>query len=195
MNAQPHILLIDHFDSFVNNLARYVILAEARTSVWRCNACTLTDIETLQPDGIILSPGPCSPDEAGISLSLVQHFGEQLPILGVCLGHQVIAQSYGGATIKAPAPKHGLPTKVQHNSSALFTDMPQNFEAGLYHSLAVELPKDIQATAHCTHSNTIMGLQHKTHPAYGVQFHPESILTPQGQIIIDNFIQIVKDHK
>lgn len=192
---KPHILLIDNYDSFAHNLARYAELAGAKVTIKRNDALTITKIKRLKPSGIIISPGPCAPTQAGISTDIVTHFGATTPILGVCLGHQCIAEAYGGMTAQSPAPSHGQPAKIIHEGGELFDGIPSPFEAGRYHSLISDLSTapDLITTARLSGDGTIMAFAHPSHPVYGVQFHPESILTPHGQQLIDNFIKIVID--
>ena len=187
-------LVIDNYDSFVHNLARYYELAGVETLVIRNDQITLKDIEQKKPDAIILSPGPCTPDEAGICIDAIKQFGAITPILGVCLGHQAIANAYGGSTKQSTSPIHGKSSTIKHNNTALFKSMPNPLKVGRYHSLISELPEqgNLEKTAELE-DGTIMALQHKSHPVYGVQFHPESILTQEGLTLIKNFVQIAKD--
>lgn len=183
------ILLIDNYDSFVHNLARYVRELGYATEVHRNDALTLDQIETLQPSHIILSPGPCTPNQAGITLDVIHHFAKHIPILGVCLGHQAIGQAFGGEIIQAKHPTHGKASVIHHNETGIFQDIPSPMKAARYHSLVVakiNLPAclDIIAT---TDDGDIMGLQHHTYPTFGVQFHPESILTEGGHQLLLNF--------
>lgn len=186
-------LIIDNYDSFVHNLARYVTLSGVDIIIKRNDAVTIDNIKTLTPTAIILSPGPCTPQQAGVSIDIVKTFGTTIPILGVCLGHQAIAEAYGGKTVRH-APVHGMASSVTHNNSALFHDIPSPFQAGRYHSLLADIANapDLIATAH-TDNGTVMALEHATHPVYGVQFHPESLLTEHGLAIIENFVTIAHD--
>ncbi len=181
------LLVIDNYDSFAHNLARYFALAGWRYEVVRNDEITLAEIAAMAPTAIALSPGPCTPAEAGICVEAVRRFGALTPILGVCLGHQAIAQGYGGETVRAPAPVHGKPSEISHNESLLFKDIPNPMVVGRYHSLTTTLPNEsaLEITARC--GDEIMALQHKTHPVYGVQFHPESVLTEHGHQMIENF--------
>lgn len=183
-------LIIDNYDSFVHNLARYVTLADGETRIERNDRISLEDIKKLNPQGIILSPGPCAPGQAGISVDIVRTFGKNIPILGVCLGHQAIAEAYDGRTIKH-TPMHGSASDIYHDRSLLFKNIPNPFKAGRYHSLLADITNapDLIATAH-TADGTLMAVQHKTHPVYGVQFHPESLLTDHGLAIIKNFVTL-----
>jgi len=182
------ILVIDNYDSFVHNLARHMELAGWRYKVARNDKITLKEIETLKPEAIILSPGPCTPDQAGISIDIIKQFGPHTPILGVCLGHQCIGQAYGDDIVRANKPVHGMASSVKHSGDVLFKDIPNPFNAGRYHSLIIKQKPESEliATAH-TAEGEIMAVKHKTHPVYGVQFHPESVLTDQGMQIIHNF--------
>lgn len=185
------ILLIDNYDSFVHNLARYVRELGVETKVYRNDAISISQIATLNPSHIILSPGPCTPDEAGITLSVIQHFAEHTPILGVCLGHQAIGQAFGGEIIRAKKPTHGKASLITHQNKGLFKNLPNPMSVGRYHSLAVNslnLPAALQITA-TTADGEIMGLQHQTYPTFGVQFHPESILTEDGYQLLDAFVR------
>ncbi len=184
------ILLIDNYDSFVFNLARYVAELGFGYEVVRNDKITLAEIESLAPSHIIISPGPCSPCDAGISISVVQHFLNKIPILGVCLGHQVIAQACGGKVLRAVLPKHGKAEKIYHDRAELFLGLPNPLIVGRYHSLIVEkesLPQTLKITAQ-TASGEIMALQHKNFPVYGVQFHPESVLTECGHQMLGRFL-------
>lgn len=184
------ILLIDNFDSFVYNLARYVSELGFSYKVVRNNAITLGEIDTLQPSHIILSPGPCTPDEAGISIAVVKTFGSTIPILGVCLGHQAIGQAYGGKIVRAIRPMHGKASLITHHQKTIFTGLKNPLRVARYHSLIVSpdlLPENLIVTASCEQGE-IMALQHKDFPVYGVQFHPESVLTSCGHDLLKNFI-------
>lgn len=185
------ILLIDNYDSFVHNLARYVRELGFVTSVQRNDAITLKQIEALNPSHIILSPGPCTPNEAGISLAVIHHFAKHIPILGVCLGHQAIGQAFGGEIIQAKTPTHGKASSINHNAKGIFQGLPTPMNVGRYHSLSVNahnLPECLKITA-TTDDDEIMAFQHQTYPTVGVQFHPESILTEHGHQLLSNFTQ------
>lgn len=190
------ILVIDNYDSFVYNLARYVEQEGRKTRVIRNDAITLAEIRALSPRAIILSPGPCSPDEAGICLDLVRALGAEFPILGVCLGHQVIGQAYGGSTERASAPMHGKASAIIHDGEGLFSGIPSPMIVGRYHSLITNIAAvpDLIPLAYVEgeggEQGTLMALAHKTHPVYGVQFHPESILTEQGGELMRNFLAL-----
>jgi anthranilate synthase/aminodeoxychorismate synthase-like glutamine amidotransferase len=187
------ILVIDNYDSFVYNLARYVERCGAAVSVCRNDAVSLEDIRAMKPEGIIISPGPCTPKEAGISVDVVKVLGSEIPILGVCLGHQAIGEAYGGRTVQAAQPVHGKADSFTHDGEGIFKGLPDPLTGGRYHSLIVELPENspLEVTAY-NEAGEIMGLRHKIHPVYGVQFHPESVLTPQGLQIMQNFVEIVQ---
>lgn len=187
-------LVIDNYDSFVHNLARYVELAGAEYDVVRNDAITLDEIKALSPEGIILSPGPCTPDEAGICVDAVKEFGKTTPILGVCLGHQAIGQAYSGKTVQSDTPIHGKSSTITHDKKGLFKDVPSPLQVGRYHSLITELDTASRLEVTATlDDNTVMAMQHKTHPVYGVQFHPESILTQDGLKVIENFVALARD--
>ncbi|MBB3772136.1 anthranilate synthase component 2/para-aminobenzoate synthetase component 2 [Angulomicrobium tetraedrale] len=185
------ILLIDNYDSFVFNVARYLTELGEEVQVVRNDALDLAAIERLAPDALVISPGPCSPFEAGISLAAVRAFSGRLPILGICLGHQCIGQAFGGRVVRAKEPMHGRVSRVTHRGSDLFEGLPSPFPAGRYHSLAVELDpgSPLVATA-WSEDGEIMGLAHRTHPTLGVQFHPESVLTGPGYELMANFLRI-----
>lgn len=188
------ILVIDNYDSFVYNLARYVALANNRCRVVRNDKISLDQVEALNPDGIVISPGPCTPKEAGISTDIVRRFGPTIPILGVCLGHQCIGEAYGGETIRSERPVHGMSSSVIHTGSVLYNGIPQFFTVGRYHSLTTKLPDNAPLLINArSEKDEIMGFEHRTHPVYGVQFHPESVLTEHGQTLIDNFSTIAQD--
>jgi len=181
------LLLIDNYDSFVHNLARYVEELGVDTQVVRNDALTVEQIAERKPQAIILSPGPCTPSEAGVSVDVVCTLGPRIPLLGVCLGHQAIGQALGGRIVRAPAPMHGMTSEIHHDGAGLFAECPQPLRATRYHSLVVDettLPKELQVTARSS-EGLIMGLQHRDWPVFGVQFHPESILT-----ILANFLRL-----
>lgn len=190
------IVVIDNYDSFVYNLARYITLAGHECRVVRNDAIDITGLRALNPEALVVSPGPCAPQQAGISIEAIKQFGPQIPVLGVCLGHQCIGEAYGGRTVQSAKPMHGKASRIAHDGSALFTNMPSPMKAGRYHSLLAELPLNapLEITARCEDDH-IMAMQHKTYPVYGVQFHPESVLTENGMQLIENFSQIVKNHQ
>lgn len=184
------ILVIDNYDSFTYNLVHYVEALGARTLVHRNDKITVADALALKPDGIILSPGPCTPNEAGICLDLLQHAPPDMPIFGVCLGHQAIGQAYGGTVLSAKAIMHGKVSLIRHTGGGVFAGLPSPFTATRYHSLAVrrsDLPAALIVDAE-TEDGEIMGLHHATRPVFGVQFHPESIASEHGHAMIANFL-------
>ncbi len=185
-------LVIDNYDSFVHNLARYFELAGVDTRVVRNDEITIEGIKALKPEALILSPGPCAPNSAGICIKAVKELGAKLPVLGVCLGHQAIGEAYGAKTTRADPPVHGKASTIAHDGSGLFNGLPSPMDVGRYHSLHIELPEDspLQITAR-TKDGEIMAIRHTLHPVYGVQFHPESVLTSHGQELVNNFVQIV----
>lgn len=186
-----HLLLIDNYDSFTYNLVHYCLELGAKVEVVRNDAISVADIYGKNPDGVIISPGPASPNEAGICLELIAHaLNNPLPILGVCLGHQSIGQACGGKVIRAPYVMHGKTSAIIHNSKGIFAGLPSPYIATRYHSLIVEresLPDSLEITAQ-TEDGIIMGLQHITLPIYGVQFHPESIASEHGHALLKNFL-------
>ncbi|MDB5344599.1 MAG: pabA [Schlesneria sp.] len=186
------LLLIDNYDSFAYNLARYLIELGCETQVLRNDTISIEDVRQMSPSAIVISPGPCTPKEAGISCSLIREFGPSLPILGVCLGHQAIAAALGGAVVRAPEPVHGRTSPVFHDGTGIFAELPNPFRATRYHSLIVDegsLPKDLIVTAR-TEDGIPMALRHQKWPLFGVQFHPESVLTQQGRRLLANFLKL-----
>ncbi|MGI8467791.1 MAG: anthranilate synthase component II [Pyrinomonadaceae bacterium] len=187
------LLIIDNYDSFTYNLVQYLGELGAPLEVRRNDEVTLEEIENnLKPERILISPGPGTPDDAGISLDVLRKFSGKIPILGVCLGHQAIGQIFGGKVIRAPSPVHGKPTTVAHDGRGVFAGLSQNFQAGRYHSLVVErenLPAELEISA-TSPDGLIMGLRHKTLKVEGVQFHPESILTDEGKKLLQNFLNL-----
>jgi len=184
------ILLIDNYDSFVHNLARYARELGEQTVVRRHDATTYDEIEALHPSHIIISPGPCTPGEAGISTEVVRRFGPRTPILGVCLGHQCIGAAYGAGIVRATRPMHGKASRIHHDGRGVFAGLPNPFLAGRYHSLVVAregLPADLRVTASAP-DGAIMAVEHVRHPVLGVQFHPESVLTEYGYVLLDRFL-------
>ena len=185
------LLLLDNYDSFTYNLYQYLSELGADVQVYRNDQISLDEIETLQPTHIVVSPGPCTPNEAGLSCQVIETFGPRIPLLGVCLGHQAIGQVYGGRVIRAPEPMHGKTSPMHHSERGVFRGLPHPFEANRYHSLIVEratLPDVLEITAD-TDDGLIMGLKHRTYPVEGVQFHPESIMTPVGKDLLRNFLE------
>jgi anthranilate synthase/aminodeoxychorismate synthase-like glutamine amidotransferase len=184
------ILLIDNYDSFVFNLARYVGELGYAREVVRNDAVTLEQIETLAPEAIILSPGPCTPKEAGISNAVIASLGARIPILGVCLGHQCIAEVYGGLVVRARRPMHGKTSLVSHDGRGVFKGLPNPLRVTRYHSLVAapgRVPSELEVSA-LSPEREIMGLRHRTHPVEGVQFHPEAVLTERGHDLLANFL-------
>ncbi|OLB14539.1 MAG: anthranilate/aminodeoxychorismate synthase component II [Gemmatimonadetes bacterium 13_2_20CM_70_9] len=184
------ILLIDNYDSFVYNLARYVRELGEDAVVRRHDATTPDEIAALDPSRIIISPGPCSPAEAGISIEVIRRFGPTIPILGVCLGHQCIGAAYGAGIARAGRPVHGKPSRIAHDGRGLFAGLPNPFPAARYHSLAIAragLPAELRVTA-TAEDGEIMAVEHVRHPVTGLQFHPESVLTEHGYVLLDRFL-------
>jgi len=189
------LLVIDNYDSFTYNLVHYLGELGAEIEVRRNDKIDIAGIEAMAPDGIVLSPGPCSPSEAGICLAVIDRFKADTPILGVCLGHQAIGQAMGGDVVRAPNLMHGKTSRIEHIGKGLFRGLNSGFTATRYHSLLVEaetLPKELEVTAK-SDDGLIMGLQHRTYPLHGVQFHPESIASENGHALLQNFITIVRD--
>ena len=189
------LLLLDNYDSFTYNLYQYLCELGAEVVVRRNDQTTLDEIESLAPAGIVISPGPCTPNEAGICNEVIRSFGPRLPILGVCLGHQCLGQVYGGRVMRAPVPMHGKISRIQHAGAGVLAGLPQPFDAVRYHSLVVEratLPADLEITAE-TDDGLIMGLRHRRYPVEGVQFHPESMLTHPGKDLLRNFLTLVSE--
>ena len=187
------LLMIDNYDSFTYNLVQYLGELGQHVVVYRNDQITLNDIEALAPSHIVISPGPCTPNEAGISVELAEVYGGEIPILGVCLGHQSIAQAFGGRVIRAQNLMHGKTSMISHCEAGLFAGLPSPFQATRYHSLVVErssLPECFEITA-TAEDGEIMALRHQRYPVVGVQFHPESILTQHGHRLLDNFIDQV----
>ncbi|TMC14554.1 MAG: aminodeoxychorismate/anthranilate synthase component II [Chloroflexi bacterium] len=194
------LLLIDNYDSFTYNLYQYLAELGAEIMVCRNDQVTLDEIEAMRPDAIVISPGPCTPNEAGLSCQIIATFGARIPTLGVCLGHQAVGQVYGGNVVRAPEPMHGKTTLMYHQGQGVFQHLPIPFEANRYHSLIVSLiverstlPNELEITAE-TADGLIMGLRHGTYPVEGVQFHPESIMTPVGKDLLRNFLAYRNGH-
>jgi para-aminobenzoate synthetase component 2 len=186
------ILLLDNYDSFTYNLAQYLGEMGEKLVVKRNDRISLDEIEEMAPDRIVISPGPCTPREAGISVPLVQRFAGKIPILGVCLGHQAIGDAFGGRVIRAPKIMHGKTSEIRHDGKTIFRKIPQGFTATRYHSLIVErksLPRELEISAE-TDDGTIMGLRHRKFRVEGVQFHPESVLTEVGMRLLRNFLAL-----
>jgi len=188
------ILVIDNYDSFTWNLVHYLGQLGATVDVHRNDQISVEAAMAKAPSAIVLSPGPCDPDKAGICLDLVRRAGEHTPILGVCLGHQTIGQVYGGRVVRAPAPMHGKISTIRHTGTGVFRNLPDHFKATRYHSLTVDranLPNTLTITAE-TDDGVIMGLSHREHPVHGVQFHPESIATEHGHALLRNFLELAQ---
>lgn len=185
------ILMIDNYDSFTFNLVQFLGELGQELIVKRNDEITIEDIEQMQPDFLMISPGPCSPNEAGVSMDVIRHFAGEIPIFGVCLGHQSIAQVFGGDVVRADRLMHGKTSLMHHDEKTIFTDIPNPFTATRYHSLIVKretLPECLEVTS-WTEEGEIMALRHKTLPIEGVQFHPESIMTSHGKELLQNFIR------
>ena len=190
------VLMIDNYDSFTYNLVQYLQELGAEVLVHRNDQITLEEIEALNPDRLMVSPGPCTPNEAGISIAAIKHFAGKLPILGVCLGHQSIGQAFGGKVVRARQVMHGKTSPIYHNGAGVFRDLPSPYTATRYHSLVVEkdsLPDCLEITAWTQledgSMDEIMGMRHKTLPIEGVQYHPESILSEHGHALLENFLK------
>ena len=189
MNKRPMLLIIDNYDSFTYNLVQYLGELGAEVEVHRNDRISVSQIEAMQPDHIVISPGPGDPNDAGISKDVIRKLGPRIPVLGVCLGHQCIGEVYGGVVSRAPRLMHGKTSRIYHYGDQLFEGVSSPFEATRYHSLIVEepLPDELEIIAF-TKAGEVMGLRHQTYPIAGVQFHPESILTTNGKQILKNFI-------
>lgn len=190
------LLMLDNYDSFTWNLVQYLQALGAEVRVERNDALTVDAIARLAPERIVISPGPCTPNEAGVSLEVIERLGATTPILGVCLGHQSIGQAYGGRVVRAGRIMHGKTSPIRHQGKGVFADLPDGYEATRYHSLVVEresLPDCLEVTAWTEHEDgtfeEIMGLRHREQPVEGVQFHPESILTEHGHALLKNFLE------
>ena len=189
------ILMIDNYDSFTYNIVQYLLELGAEVEVRRNDEITIAEIEAMAPEKIVISPGPCTPNEAGISLETVDHFAGKIPILGICLGHQSIGQSFGGTIVRAGSVMHGKTSAIHHNGEGVFAGLKQPFEATRYHSLVVDkatLPSTLEVTAWTEKDgevDEIMGLRHRELSIEGVQFHPESILTEHGYDLLNNFLK------
>lgn len=187
------LLVIDNYDSFTYNLVQYLGELGIEMKIFRNDEISVDDIaNAIKPDSILISPGPGTPDDAGISLEVLSRFAGKVPILGVCLGHQAIGQYFGGKVVRAPEPVHGKPVVIEHDAKTIFNGIPNGFAAGRYHSLVVEndsLPDELEVSA-TSPDGLIMAMRHKTHKIEGVQFHPESILTEHGKLMLRNFIEM-----
>lgn len=186
----PRILVLDNYDSFVFNLVQYLGELGAEPLVHRCDSLTIEQIDALAPDGVLISPGPGRPEDAGLSNEVIRHFAGRVPVFGVCLGHQCIGQIYGGDVVRAPEIMHGKTSLIEHTGVGVFAGLPDPFEATRYHSLVVardSVPDVLEITAQ-TSDGLVMGLRHRHHDVEGVQFHPESILTVGGHQLVGNFL-------
>ena len=187
------ILVIDNYDSFTYNLVQYLGELGTQPLVRRNNEVTLDEIADLAPERIVISPGPGRPEQAGITLDVIKRFGPTTPLLGVCLGHQAIGMAYGGAVVRARAPMHGKTSSITHDGRGVFAGITTPFTVARYHSLVVDRngwPADLEITAQTEDDGTVMALRHRRHPIYGVQFHPESILTREGHHLLRNFLNV-----
>lgn len=191
------VLVIDNYDSFTYNLVQYLGELGADLTVWRNDAFDLEDIAQLSPDAIVISPGPCTPTEAGHSIAVIERYKEDIPMLGVCLGHQSMGQAFGAKVVRAKIPMHGKTSTIEHNGEGVFADLPAHLTVTRYHSLVVEeLPPALIPTAWATEadgSRTLMALRHREYPIYGVQFHPESVASEGGKQMLANFLTLAKD--
>jgi anthranilate synthase component II len=194
------ILVVDNYDSFTYNLVQYLGELGADVTVWRNDQFSLDDVGTLKPDGIVVSPGPCTPLEAGHSVEVIRRFGPDIPTLGVCLGHQSIGQAFGAKVVRAKHLMHGKVSSISHDASGVFTSLPDGFTATRYHSLVIEdLPDVLRVNAWLEEpgldgslERVVMGVQHMDYPVHGVQFHPESALTEHGHAMIENFLKLTQ---
>ncbi len=190
--AQPHVVIVDNYDSFTYNLFQYLAEAGAKVDVFRHDQITVEGIRDLSPSHLVISPGPKTPDEAGISLEAIRELAGEVPILGVCLGHQAIGQAFGGTVVRGAEPVHGKTSLIEHDNRTVFAGLPDPMVATRYHSLVVEretLPDVLEISATCD-DGVIMGLRHRDLPVEGVQFHPESILTAEGRSLLGNFLAV-----
>jgi anthranilate synthase component 2 len=186
------LLVIDNYDSFTYNLVQYLGELGAEVVVRRNDAVTVDEVGAMAPNGIVLSPGPCAPAQAGVTVEVIRAWGDRIPILGVCLGHQAIGEAYGGRVVRAARAVHGKTSRIDHDGTGLFAGLPSPLEVGRYHSLVVEresLPASLEVVATATDDpREIHALRHVSHPVWGVQFHPESVLTPDGKQLLRNFL-------
>lgn len=185
------VFVLDNYDSFTYNLVQYLGELGEQPVVRRNDQVTPREVEAMNPDAIVISPGPCTPREAGISIELIRHFAGKKPVLGVCLGHQALGEAFGGKVVRAPYLMHGKISNIHHDGRTIFKDLPQDFPATRYHSLIVAkegLPEELEVSA-TTADGVIMGLRHRKYPVEGVQFHPESVLTTAGKQLLKNFLE------
>ncbi len=189
------LLVIDNYDSFTYNLVQYLGELGAEVIVRRNDAVTVGEVGAMDPAGIVLSPGPCAPAQAGVTVDVIRAWGHRIPTLGVCLGHQAIGEAYGGRVVRASRPVHGKASRIKHDGDELFSGLPSPLEVGRYHSLVVErrsLPASLRIVAtSIDDDDEIHAMRHQTHPVWGVQFHPESVLTPDGKQLLRNFLDLL----
>ena len=190
------ILVIDNYDSFTYNLVQYLGELGAEVVVRRNDAIGVDEIGELAPSAIVLSPGPCTPKEAGVSVEAIRHWGSSIPILGVCLGHQAIGEAYGGDVVRAERVMHGKTSQITHDGTGIFAGLPSPMQVMRYHSLIVErrtMPEALEIVAVASDDPTeVHAVKHREHPVYGVQFHPESVMTPQGKALLENFLELAR---
>jgi anthranilate synthase/aminodeoxychorismate synthase-like glutamine amidotransferase len=190
--SAPRVLVLDNYDSFVHNVARYLRELGAEVEVGRNDAFGVEEVGARSPTHLVLSPGPCTPDDAGISVEVVRSLGERIPTLGICLGHQAVGRAYGARLVPSPTPTHGRATLIHHRGEGILAGLPDPFPGGRYHSLSVDrdgLPGELEVTA-WTEAGEVMAIRHRTHPVWGVQFHPESILTEGGHRLLGAFLEM-----
>jgi anthranilate synthase/aminodeoxychorismate synthase-like glutamine amidotransferase len=188
------IVVVDNYDSFVFNIVQSLGSLGEEITVFRNDAIDVAGLKALRPGGLVLSPGPGRPEDAGITIAAIRELSTTVPTLGVCLGHQAIATAFGGRVVRAGEPRHGKASLIEHGSEGIFEGLSASFPAGRYHSLVAEretLPKELRVTA-WTQEGTVMGLAHKERPLFGVQFHPESVLTPEGSRLLQNFVRLTR---
>ena len=187
------IFVLDNYDSFTYNLVQYLGELGAAITVRRNDKVTIDEIASMQPTHVVISPGPGRPEDAGLTLEVIRRFGDAVPVLGVCLGHQAIGAAFGGRVVRAPVPVHGKTATIEHDGRGVFAGLAEPFSAARYHSLVVAeegLPEELEITARTREEGIIMGLRHRTHPIHGVQFHPESVLTGEGRRMLRSFLDL-----
>ena len=187
------IFVLDNYDSFTYNLVQYLGELGAAITVRRNDKVTIDEIASMQPTHVVISPGPGRPEDAGLTLEVIRRFGNAVPVLGVCLGHQAIGAAFGGRVVRAPVPVHGKTATIEHDGRGVFAGLVEPFSAARYHSLVVAeegLPEELEITARTREEGIIMGLRHRTHPIHGVQFHPESVLTGEGRRMLRSFLDL-----